>query len=404
MATKNKLDSVVITGTGIISAMGMNGAETLDAFKQHKSGIHPIKHLKTRHEDVFPCGEVKASNADLAQLTGLADNLSRSIYLSYHAAKEALASVPFSRLADLRVGFISASTVGGMDRTEQYFASALVDPQSGDVRDTRHHDCGKPTDYVFRKLGLKGFVSTISTACSSSANAIMLASRLLKSDRLDVVIAGGVDALTRFTLNGFNSLMIVDQKQCEPLDRDRRGLNLGEGAAYVVLMKKETALQLEQTPISALAGFANTNDTFHQTALSEQGNGPYAAMTNALQMASLQPGDISYINMHGTGTQNNDLAEGNAIRRIFHPDYPPLSSTKSFTGHTLAASGGIEGVLSVLAIQHGIIFPNYSFQEPVDGLDIRPETSIQTGQTIRHVLSNSFGFGGNCTSLIFSAS
>lgn len=397
-------DSVVITGTGIISALGLNGAETLDAFKQHQSGIQPVQYLKTRHKDVFPCGEVKASNEDLATLTGLSPNLSRSIYLSFHAAREALAALPLTRLAGLRAGFISASTVGGMDRTERYFASSLVDPNTGDVRDTRHHDCGKPTDYVFRQLGLKGFVSTISTACSSSANAFMLASRLLKSNRLDVVVAGGVDALTGFTLNGFNSLMIVDQQQCEPLDRDRRGLNLGEGAAYVLMMRKETALQLEQTPICALSGYANTNDTFHQTALSDQGNGPFAAMTNALEMASLQPGDISYINMHGTGTQNNDLAEGNAIRRIFHPHYPPLSSTKSFTGHTLAASGGIEGVLSALAIRHRIIYPNYTFHEPVDSLEIKPETTFRTDHTVQHVLSNSFGFGGNCTSLIFSAS
>ncbi len=396
--------SVVITGTGIISALGMNGAETLDAFKHHRSGIQPIQYLKTRHKDVFPCGEVKASNDDLAQLTGLSPNLSRSIYLSYHAAREALSHLHVSRLSGLRVGFISASTVGGMDRTEQYFMSSLVDPKSGDVRDTRHHDCGKPTDFVFRQLGLKGFVSTISTACSSSANAMMMASRLLQSDRLDVVIAGGVDALTQFTLNGFNTLMIVDQKQCEPLDRDRRGLNLGEGAAYVVLMRKESAEELDLSAICHLSGYANTNDTFHQTALSEQGNGPFTAMTNALKKAALQPGDISYINMHGTGTQNNDLAEGNAIRRLFHPDYPPLSSTKSFTGHTLAASGGIEGVLSALAIQNGIIYPNYTFQEPVDSLEIRPETKIRTDKAVHHVLSNSFGFGGNCTSLIFSAS
>lgn len=395
-------EEVVITGTGIISALGLNGPETLDAFTQHKTGIQPVRHLHTRHRDDFPCGEVKASNAELAQLTNLPEHLSRSIYLSYHASREALSSLSIGELAGLRVGFISASTVGGMDRTETYFQKALVDPTTGDVRDTRHHDCGKPTDYVFHKLGLKGFVSTISTACSSSANAIMLAARLLRTDRLDVVIAGGVDALTQFTLNGFNTLMIVDRQQCEPLDRHRRGLNLGEGAAYVLMMRKETAIQLEQPAICLLSGYANTNDTFHQTALSDQGNGPFAAMTSALNMAGLQPAEISYINMHGTGTQNNDMAEGNAIRRIFHPEYPSLSSTKSFTGHTLAASGGIEGVLSVLAIQHGVIYPNYTFHEPVEGLDIRPETWIKTGQMVRHVLSNSFGFGGNCTSLLFS--
>jgi 3-oxoacyl-[acyl-carrier-protein] synthase I len=280
----------------------------------------------------------------------------------------------------------------------------MNDSLSGDLRNVRHHDCGKPTDYVCEKIGLKGFVTTISTACSSSANAIMLGSRMIKSGKLDIVIAGGVDPLTRFTLNGFNSLMIVDRKQCRPLDQSRDGLNLGEGAAYVILMSEKMVETFNAKSKCIVSGYCNTNDSFHQTALSDDGNGPFLAMQGALIMSKLSVTDIDYINMHGTGTQNNDSAEGKAIERIFHPAYPKLSSTKSFTGHTLGASGAIEAVFSSLAIEQGLIFPNFSFNKTIEGLHLIPETTFQKNVTVNHVLSNSFGFGGNCTSLIFSKS
>lgn len=396
-------EEVYITGLGIISSLGLHVDQTLESFRTHRSGIATLQHLATRHQESFPCGEVPISNASLAELHQLPPGLSRTILLSYHAAHDAVSHLPESFKTDFRVGFISASTVGGMDKTEDYFSKSLVDPNTGVVQDTRNHDCGKPTDYVFKLLGLKGFVSTVSTACSSSANAIMLGARMLRTEKLDIILAGGVDALTRFTLNGFSTLMIVDQKQCRPLDKSRTGLNLGEGAAYVVMMRSSTAKKLGLEGLSRLTGFANTNDTFHQTALSNDGNGPFAAMKMALTMANIQPEDVSYINLHGTGTPNNDMAEGNAIKRIFHPVYPMLSSTKSFTGHTLGASGAIESVLSVLAIQHGVVYPNFSFCAADEGVAFRPVTKYLENQKINHVLSNSFGFGGNCTSLLFSS-
>ena len=394
--------SVFIAGTGIISAVGNNLAESLDSFRNHRSGIGTIQHLQTIHRPVFPLGEVKLSNQQLAELTGLKPGLSRTILLSYYAAKQAFESVPAEIFKKKRIGFISASTVGGMDRTENFYEDFLPDNQSGDLKDVRHHDCGKPTNYVCEKLGLKGFVTTISTACSSSANSIMLGARMIRSGKLDVVIAGGVDALTRFTLNGFNSLMIVDRKQCRPLDQSREGLNLGEGAAYVVLVNEETANEYSLNRICNVSGYCNTNDAFHQTALSDEGEGPFLAMTGALKMSGLAARQIDYINMHGTGTQNNDQAEGKAVERIFHPNFPPLSSTKSFTGHTLGASGAVEAVFSAAAISKGILFPNFSFSEPIQQLHIAPVTVMSENKEIRHVLSNSFGFGGNCTSLIFS--
>jgi 3-oxoacyl-(acyl-carrier-protein) synthase len=151
-----------------------------------------------------------------------------------------------------------------------------------------------------------------------------------------------------------------------------------------------------------LSGYQNANDAFHQTASSPGGDGSFFAMTGALKRSGLQTSDIDYINLHGTGTQNNDLAEGTAIKRLFGETPPPMSSTKSFTGHTLGASGGIEAVFSVLAVKHGMLFPNLRFATPMSELGLVPQLNFRKDQTIKHVLSNSFGFGGNCSSLIFS--
>ncbi len=251
-------------------------------------------------------------------------------------------------------------------------------------------------------LGLTGFVSTVSTACSSSANSIMLAARMIRQGMLDVAVAGGVDALSTFTLNGFNTLMILDREPCRPFDQHRAGLNLGEGAGYVVLFSEKALAATGAHAWCRLSGWHNATDAYHQTASSPEGKGSFMAMTGALKIAGLQPDAIDYINVHGTGTPNNDQSEGTALRRVFGDACPAFSSTKAFTGHTLGASGGIEAVLSALSIRYGLIYPNLRFSTPIEGLDLAPETRFRRGENIRHVLSNSFGFGGNCSSLVFS--
>jgi len=395
-------DTVLLTGLGIISAVGTNVSESIDSFRQHRSGIRPCRYLGTIHKDVFPLGEVQLSNSELAAMHGLDSRLSRTILLSFHAAVAAFNTIPDQKGRLYKKGFISGSSVGGMDRTELFFEDFTKDKLTGDLREVINHDCGKPTDFVAEKLGFTDFISTVSTACSSSANSIMLGTRLIKAGKLDIVIAGGVDSLTKFTLNGFNSLMIVDKEQCRPLDESRVGLNLGEGAAYVVLMSDKVAKELGVEAYCSISGYANTNDSFHQTALSNDGNGPFLAMEAALKMSKLLPSQIDYINMHGTGTQNNDMAEGKAVERIFHPIYPKLSSTKSFTGHTLGASGAVEAVFSAIAIKEGVLFPNFHYENQMADLNIVPVTKFTKDQKIDNVLSNSFGFGGNCTALIFS--
>ncbi|MEO8582167.1 MAG: beta-ketoacyl-[acyl-carrier-protein] synthase family protein [Flavitalea sp.] len=393
---------VFIAGLGAISAIGNNVAECVTAFKKGEAGMSNIVYLDSIHRNKIPVAEVKMSNRELASKCSLSPEISRTALLSLIAAKEALDDAGIENLSALRIGFVSANTVGGMDKTEKFFEDFLSDPKKGRLRDVVHHECGSVTELVADQLGIKQFITTISTACSSSANAIMFGARMIKHNMLDVVVAGGTDALTKFTLNGFNTLMILDREYCKPFDENRKGLNIGEGAGYVVLVSEHIANSLKKPAYCTLSGYCNANDAYHQTASSPDGTGSYLAMQGALKQSGLPPSAINYINLHGTGTQNNDIAEGTAIKRLFDPQYPKMSSTKSFTGHTLGASGSLEAVFSALAIQNGFIYPNLRFQTAMKELPFIPETTFLEKEAIDHVLSNSFGFGGNCSSLIFS--
>lgn len=285
-----------------------------------------------------------------------------------------------------------------MDLTERFFAEFMHDDSRGRLRMAAHHDCADSTLAIARYCKIDGFTTTISTACSSAANALMTAAKLLRHGLADRVVAGGTDALCRFTLNGFKSLMILDPAPCRPFDAGRAGLNLGEGAAYLVLERDESRTR---NPYCYLSGFANANDAHHQTASSADGEGDYLAMQGAIHMGGLTPAEVDYINVHGTGTPNNDLSEGTAMRRLFGDAVPAFSSTKAYTGHTLAAAGSIEAVFSALALRHGEIYPGLNFTSPDPALGLTPVVRY-TKYPLQNVLSNSFGFGGNCSSLLFT--
>lgn len=391
---------VLIAGTGIVSAIGMNIQENVNSLLQKQSGISDAVIIQTAH--TFPVGEIKHTNADLADLAGNTDwkILPRTALLSILAAQEAW--LPFKEKSKgLRIGFVSANTVGGMDLTESFYTDFINNSPDTDFQKAENHECAKVSEHTLSALGLNCYNTTISTACSSSANAIMLASRLIKADMYDVVIAGGADSLSLFTLNGFNALMILDKEYCRPFDANRKGLNLGEGAAYLILCNDKAAKQFNVQPIAKVSGYANANDAFHQTASSPEGKGNQMAMGNALNIAGLQPEDIDYINLHGTGTENNDASEGIAIQHLFGNKIPHASSTKAYTGHTLGAAGAVEAVFSYLSIKEQKILPHLRLQTPMPHLNWTPTTEI-TEKEIKHVLSNSFGFGGNCSSLVFS--
>lgn len=392
---------IAVTGMGAISAIGDNVSSNYQSLRESHHGIGPIQLLDTPHRGKLLVGEVAITNDELAERLEIpvGEAYTRCTLLALLAAKEATAKIDLTD--GNRTGLISATTVGGMDATERYYDDYLVAETYRYFIPT--HPCGYSTEQMARYLGVTDFVTTISTACSSAANAVMLGARMIRAGLLDRAIVGGTDCLSRFTINGFNSLMIYTDGHCRPFDEHRNGLNLGEAAAYLVLERAELAARQSKAPIAYLSGYGHANDAFHQTASSANGEGAYLAMKQALEVAGLDKGAINYINAHGTATPNNDLAEGHALLRIYDTagSIPPFSSTKAFTGHTLAAAGAIEAVFSILALQHQEVFPNLNFSKPIAALGIIPQTTLLPLE-INHVLSNSFGFGGNCSSLLFS--
>ena len=391
---------VVVTGIGIISSIGTGYEQTRQSLLAKKTGITPVSILKTRHKD-FVLGEIKKTQQELHQLAGTdpEEAWTRTALLAIIAASEAFSDAALDLNNAYKTGIVSASTVGGMDKSEQYYKDFISSTEHKKYIDTHH--AGNHTEKIAERLGIKDYLTTISTACSSSLNSIMFGARLISNGILDRVLAGGADPLSKFTLNGFNTLMILDREHCRPFDESRRGLNLGEGAAYLVLEREDTALKEGKKIYAYLSGYANANDAHHQTASSSDGKGPYLAMKLALEKAGLQPSDIDYINVHGTGTENNDLTESIALKRLFEDKIPPFSSTKAFTGHTLGAAGVIESVFSIIALQEQKLLPNINFKNKIEATGLVPVTDVLDAP-INHVLTNSFGFGGNDSSLVFS--
>lgn len=388
--------NICVTGLGIICAIGNDKASVLDSLKKGESGIRPMKYLESVHTDI-PVGEVQLSSDEMKAMLGIDCGrvVSRTSLMGAIAIREALAQACVKDLGKKRVALISGTTVGVMDISEKYFEIRKTDPTLEFL--PHSNECGRSTEEMAEICGLPNAeCCTISTACSSALNSIILGSEMLLRDEVDVVIAGGSESLSKLHLNGFNTLMILDRERCRPFDDTRAGLNLGEGAAFVVLEKDA------ESSLAFISGYANNCDAFHQTASSEDGQGAYLAMTGALKMAGLQPEDIQYINAHGTGTPNNDISESRALMRVFADKLPEVSSTKAFTGHTTSASGSIEAVICILAMQNDFTPASLGWKNPIEG-GIIP-TPGHSPVHIDNMICNSFGFGGNDSSVVISRS
>ncbi|MBR4272573.1 MAG: beta-ketoacyl-[Bacteroidales bacterium] len=349
--------NIVITGYGVIAA----------------KKISKIKHLDFQ-ELTFPVGEVNYSNTELKNLLGIeaAKELSRTALLGIYALKQAADNAGVTTNTPGKKSLISGTTVGGMDLTEKYWQQ--IDNHTDIML---QHDCGSCTELTAKYFGFFDECTTISTACSSGANAILEGAEILEAGLSDIVFAGGAEALTKFHLMGFSSLMILDREVCRPFADNRAGLNLGEGAAFLVMETEEHALARGAKILCNFAGGGNACDAHHQTASSPDGEGAYRAMKQALIDANISPSDIQYVNAHGTGTVNNDASEMAALHRIFGEKMPQIESTKSITGHATSAAGAIEAVICI--------------------------KKMQDNPSLRYVMDNSFGFGGNDTSIIFSS-
>ena len=396
--SNNTSANIVITGQGIISAIGIGVQETLQALRDGRSGIGTMKYLASTHHEL-PVGEVDRSNDQLKAMLGIPSEreVNRTALLGMVALQQALDDANIQHKGR-RVILVSGTTVAGMDLTERYFGTFRDSDEH--IECMRQHDCGACTELMASHFDIIDESATLSTACSAAANAIILGANLLRTGQADVVVAGGAEALSRYHLNGFNSLMILDHEVCRPFDATRAGLNLGEGAAFVVMEREADAQERNADIHGYLTGYGNACDAFHQTMSSPDGEGACRAMTQALAMAGVRPDDIDYVNAHGTGTVNNDQSESAALRRVFGEQMPPVTSTKMYTGHTTSASGAIEAVFSLLTMRYGFVPANLGWTQSAPDC-IKPSQGIAQLKVDR-VLCNSFGFGGNDTSLLFA--
>lgn len=389
---------LAVTGIGVVSAIGIGKDATLHALELSRSGVGKMRYLHSAHIEL-PVGEV-----DLPSCT----DLPRSTQLGILAAREALEDAGIlpnlqgTHYANTRsiynIAFVSGTTVGGMDLTEQHLTEWLdgVTPTT-----ILQHDTGSCTRDIATELGVTfSLMATPSTACSSASNALIMGCNLLRTGRADQVLVGGTECLTRFHLNGFHSLMILDSKTCRPFDINRKGLNLGEGAAYLLIEDAQKAHARGAHIYGYVAGYGNASDAFHQTASSNDGEGAYRAMKQAISMAGVSPDKIDYVNAHGTGTPNNDASELVALQRIFGSHLPYFSSTKSLTGHTTSASGSIELAFCLLCMQAGFAPAGSTSLTPMD--DTMVPILHNTPSSMNFVLSNAFGFGGNDSSVLLS--
>jgi len=403
---------VWITGVGIIAPVGNHLPEVLSSLHHLRGGIIPSNLISPGLSHI-PVAPVRASDEALTNrtisasaepdapggyaLTDTTQVLSRTTLLGFEAATQAIRQAGLSQEALSEMPVVSATTVSGMKLAEQFLLQGEINGPLAHV--VPAFDCGDTAEVIARHYRMC-MATTISTACSSSANAILTGARYILNGLYDRVLVGGADSLSRFTLHGFNALELLSPTGCRPFDAERNGVTIGEGSAFLVLESSRKADRSKA--LARLSGFANCNEAFHFTASSPDGRGAAATMTEALNMAGLSPGDIGYINAHGTGTIINDLSEGRAISSVFGVHIPQVSSTKGYTGHTLGAAGAIEAVISLLALQEQCSWPNLGWSEPMEELGFHPATTCMQ-LPLRNVMSNSFGFGGNNVSIIFSA-
>ena len=375
----------VITGLGVIASPGC-GVETIwQAVAGHRDGLKPLTLFPSPRHGSDQVGEV---SLDLLQL-GAPRKTSRGDRLGWLAAREAIhsAALPPDAFGD-RAGIVLGSSVGGSFDSEGFLIKLI---KEGKFRPgpTRFHECHSTADLIAESFGLFGPSMTVSTACSSSALAIATAAEMIQAGEADVMITGGADSLARMTWGGFHALLLVDGKGCRPFDATRGGMSLGEGAGVLVLESEETALRRGAKILARLSGWGASCDAHHVTAPHPEGAGALAAMRAALKRAGLDAAQIDYVNAHGTGTRDNDLAESKAIKSLFGERVPPFSSSKRFFGHSLAASGAIEAVVCVEALRRQLLPPNPGFSQIDPAIGLEPVREL-TPARLTHVMSNSF--------------
>ncbi len=395
---------LAVTGVGIICSIGRSREEVWDSILARADGIRPLSCFPNETFPTTLAAEVEGS-LDAASLTSRRESrrFSRSDLLAVVAASEALQHSQSSGTAlDLQETIVSTgtSTGGLLEGEDYYFRRRVLGRRRTPASRVLQQPTSGPSDAVARLLGLGGGVFSNATACASGGAAIGLAADLIRSGHASVALAGGTDALCRLTYSGFNVLQAVDQGPCRPFDASRAGITLGEGAAYLVIEKWDDAIGRGAEILAELCGYGASCDAWHPTAPAEDGRGAAAAMTAALRESCMTADSIEYVNAHGTGTLLNDSAESKAILSTLGTS-AVVSSTKSYFGHTLGASGGLEAVITVLALMHQVAPPTLRLDCTAEECSLDCVPNVPRPMPLNRALSNTFGFGGSNISLIF---
>jgi 3-oxoacyl-[acyl-carrier-protein] synthase II len=399
---------VVVSGVGSWNGFGAGTAVFLDALRAGRCAIGDMT--------LFPSESFRTHRAAVAPTVDLGDSvprslgrrLSRSDRMAIAAAREAWAEsgIAASGLGADRIAVVLGGTTGGMLEAEEElrrFHGGETARMS--LRSLAAMPVHSTAEALAALFGCRGPRVTAVTACSSSANSIGLAADLIQEGRADAALAGGTDAHCKMTYAGFNALQALDPDVCKPFDRRRAGLSLGEGAAMFVLEEETHARRRGAAIVGEFLGYGTSADAHHMTAPDPEGRGAVKAMRRALAEAQVDPAAVGYVNAHGTGTPQNDPIETRAIKAVFgdHARRLAVSSTKSQTGHCLGAAGAIEILATLLAMRDGFVPPTVNLEEPDPLCDLDYVPREARDQRVRIALSNSYGFGGNNTSVVLGA-
>jgi len=385
----------VVTGLGAVTPFGLGVKTYWNGLAAGLCAIRPVTLLDTQ-------GLRCRLAAEVPEVIPGSRRRSRADRLALAAAVEALEDAHLERAERAEVAVVVGAVGGGMFEAEEWYwreaGRGAVEPDRralGAVLPWSH------AEVVANALGLYGPRETLTTACSSGAAALAVASELVTTGMVDLVLAGGVDAITRICYLGFNALKLLDPEPCRPFDRERRGMSIGEGAGFFVLESAEHAAARGARVYAELAGYGMTSDAYHVTSPDPEGRGMARAMVEALTRSGLNAADVGYANAHGTATPQNDRVEGLALRAVFGAEGLLVSSTKSMIGHTMAAAGSLEAMATVLALVHDVIPPTVHLDspDPEVAFDCVPHRARHAA--IEHAISNSFGFGGQNVTLLF---
>ncbi|MEO8600099.1 MAG: beta-ketoacyl-[acyl-carrier-protein] synthase family protein [bacterium] len=381
------------------SCLGRGLSPTLEALRQRKSGLVPcdfdIVDLDTYIGAVAGVDDI-VLRSDL-QAFDCRNNRLLQLALEQDGFADAVATA-IGRYGCQRVGVFLGTSTAGILQTELAYRrrDSVTGALPADFHYAETHNTFSAASFAQRYFGLSGPAAVISSACSSSAKVFSSARRMIEAGIIDAALVGGVDSLCLTTLYGFNSLGLISAQPCRPFDIARNGISIGEAAALVLLERLPDSVDADAV---VLLGIGESSDAYHMSSPHPDGLGAKIAMQNALISAHLRPGQIDYINLHGTATLSNDASEGRAVAALFG-GLTPCSSTKGATGHTLGAAGGLETVICALALQHGLMPGGVNTRQRDPALPVHYLLN-NCEQRVDRVLSNSFGFGGTNCSLVF---